>query len=247
MAFEVVLDVDRRELEGAVFVTGFRGFGMVGYLVSKYLALLLNAKRVGYILTDSMPPVVLIEDDGPGYPYDIYLVEEPKTVIVVNRALPEREHTDEYVWSLAEWASRIKPKAAVLVGGLRVEYKPEDEKHGYRYIANKFYQGPSLEAPQMEAGLGVMGPLALLYIHMDYHQVPAVIFLPYTTAEEADWEAAAFGVKFIANKFLGRDVDVKTLEEMGVKQKELIEQLMKIVQQEEAGESEGKERPGIYM
>ncbi len=246
MSIEVVLDVDRRDLEGAVFVTGFRGFGMVGYLVSKYLALLLNARKIGYILTESMPPVVLIEDDGPGYPYDIYLVDDPKTLIVVNRALPEREHTDEYIWGLADWVSRIKPRVAVLVGGLRVEYKPEEEKFGYRHIENKFYSGPLLEAPKMEAGLGVMGPLALLYMHLDYQQVPAVIFLPYTTAEEADWQAAAFGVKFIAKKFLNAEVDVKTLEEMGIKQRELVEQLMKMLS-EESKEKEGKEKPGIYM
>ncbi|NOZ30418.1 MAG: proteasome assembly chaperone family protein [Crenarchaeota archaeon] len=246
MGVEIVVDVDRRELEGAYFITGFRGFGMIGYLVSKYLALLLGGKKVGYILTDAMPPVVLIEDDGPGYPYDIYLVEDPKTVIVVNRALPEREHTDEYIWGLSEWVSRIKPKLAILVGGLRVEYRPEGEEHGYRYIVNKFYKGPELEAPQMEAGLGVMGPLALLYMHLDYFQVPAAIVLPYTTAEEADWTAAAFGVKLIASKFLGKEVDVKTLEEMGVKQRELIEQLMKMVE-EETGKGDDKERPGIYM
>ena len=246
MGVEIVVDVDRRELEGAYFITGFRGFGMIGYLVSKYLALLLGGRKVGYILTDAMPPVVLIEDDGPGYPYDIYLVEDPKTVIVVNRALPEREHTDEYIWGLSEWVSRIKPKLAILVGGLRVEYKPEGEEHGYRYIVNKFYKGPELEAPQMEAGLGVMGPLALRYMHLDYFQVPAAIVLPYTTAEEADWTAAAFGVKLIASKFLGKEVDVKTLEEMGVKQRELIEQLMKMVE-EETGKGDDKERPGIYM
>lgn len=198
MGVELVVDVDRRELEGAIFVTGFRGFGMVGYLVSKYLALLLGGRKIGYIITDSMPPLVLIEDDGPGYPYDIYLVEEPRTVIVVNRALPEREHTDEYVWGLSEWVSRIKPRLAVLVGGLRVEYRPEGEEYGYRYIVNKFYNGPQLEAPPMEAGLGVMGPLALLYMHLDYFQVPAAIVLPYTSAEDVDWTAAAFGVKLIA-------------------------------------------------
>ena len=246
MSVEVVVDVDRRELEGAVFVTGFRGFGMVGYLVSKYLALLMGGKKIGYILTESTPPVVLIEDDGPGYPYDIYLVEDPRTVIVVNRALPEREHTDEYIWGLSEWVSRFKPRVAVLVGGLRVEYRPEGEEHGYRYIANKFYRGPELEAPSMETGLGVMGPLALLYMHLDYFQVPAAIVLPYTTAEEADWTAAAFGVKLVAKKFLGRDVDVKSLEDMGVKQRELVEQLMRMIE-EESRRGEDKERPGIYM
>ncbi len=248
MGVEVVLDIDRRSLEGAVFVTGFRGFGMVGYLVSKYLALLLGARKVGYILAEHTPPMVLIEDDGPGYPYDIYYSEDPKAVIVVNRALPEREHTDEYTFGLAEWVSRIRPSTAVLVGGLRVEYRPEDEEHGYRYISNKFYRGPEIEAPEMEKGLGVMGPLALLYMHLDYFGVPSVIVLPYTTAEDVDWQAAAFGVKLVAKKFLGKEVGVEMLEEMASKQREIAEQILKMIAEELEGKEEGeRERSGIYM
>jgi len=247
--FRIVLDVDEEELRGAVLVTGFRGFGMVGYLVSKYLALLLKAEKVGYILTSQTPPMILVEEDGVGFPFDIYLVREPvRTIIIVNRALPEREKMDEYVEGVAEWASRIGVKYSVLTGGLSRDYKPEEEKYGYRYVANRFYQGPELEAPVMEEGLGVMGPLALLYVYMDYYKVPALIVLPYSTVEEVDYAAAAVGVKLIAEKMLGVEVDVSKLEELAAKHKEMIESILRLMMGEEGGEEEEKkEGSGMYM
>jgi len=247
--FRIVLDVDEDELRDAVLVTGFRGFGMVGYLVSKYLALLLKAEKVGYILTSQTPPMILVEEDGVGFPFDIYLVREPvKTIIIVNRALPEREKMDEYVEGVARWASRIGVKYSVLTGGLSRDYKPDEEKYGYRYVANRFYEGPQLEAPVMEEGLGVMGPLALLYVYMDYYKVPAVIVLPYSTVEEVDYAAAAVGVKLIAEKMLGVEVDVSKLEELAAKHKEMIESILRLMMGEEGGgEEEKKEGSGMYM
>jgi len=247
--FRIVLGVDEEELRGAVLVTGFRGFGMVGYLVSKYLALLLKAEKVGYILTSHTPPMILVEEDGTGFPFDIYLVREPvKTVIIVNRALPEREHMDEYVEGVARWARRIGVKYSVLTGGLSRDYRQDEEKHGYRYLANRFYRGPELEAPQMEEGLGVMGPLALLYIYMDYYGVPAVIVLPYSAVEEVDYAAAAVGVKLIAEKMLGVQVDVSKLEELAVKHREMVESIISLMMgEQEASEEEKREGSGMYM
>ena len=247
--FRVFLEVDEEELRGSVLVTGFRGFGMVGYLVSKYLALLLEAEKVGYILTRHTPPMILVEEDGTGFPFDIYFVREPvKTVIVVNRALPEREHMDEYVEGLARWASRIGVRFAVLTGGLSRDYRPEDEKYGYRHVANRFYEGPALDAPRMEEGLGVMGPLALLFVYMDYYRVPAVIVLPYSAVEEIDYSAAAVGVKLVAEKMLGVMVDVSQLEEKAARHREMLESLLSMMmgEQEQASEDR-REGSGMYM
>jgi len=245
---EVVVDLDRRDLRGAVLVTGFRGFGMVGYMVSKHLALLLKARKVGYILLERNPPMVFMEEDGVGFPFDVYYVEEPRTVIVVNRALPERELIDEYAAGLASWASRVGVRFSVLVGGLSREYKPEEDKYGYRYVANRFYDGPKLDAPVMEEGLGVMGPLAMLYIYMDYFSVPSVIVLPYSAVEEVDYTAAALGVKIVAEKLLGVKVDVSELEQLAEKQREVIRTLMMLAEASaQEGEEEKKEGSGMYM
>ena len=241
----IVVDLDRGDLRGAVLVTGFRGFGMIGYLVSKYLALLLKAEKVGYILLDSNPPMILVEEDGVGYPFDIYYSRDPKAVIIVNRALPEKEFMDDYAEGVAAWASRVGVRYSVLVGGLSRDYRPEDDKHGYRYLANRFYDGPTLEAPTMEEGLGVMGPLALLYIYMDYYSVPSIIVLPYSAVEEADYKAAALGVRLVASKLLGVEVDTSILDELAERQRETLEQLLALMREEKREEE--RREGGMYM
>lgn len=233
------------DASGAILVTGFRGFGMVGYMVSKHLAMALGAEKVGYILSRETPPIVLIEEDGAGFPFEIYYSREAGAVIVVNRALPEKEHADDYARTLAEWASRAGVRASVLVGGLSRDFMPSGEEHGYRWIFNPYYHGPMLDAPVMEAGLGVMGPLALLYIYMDYYKIPSVMVLPYSMVDEVDYNAAVRGVRLIAEKIVGAPIDIRGLEEMADKQKEELQKLIRIMS-EQARQQEGEDK-GIYM
>jgi len=244
--FSVVLTEKNLNLEGTVLVTGFRGFGMVGYMVSKHLSLALKARKVGYIVSSPMPPVLLIEEDGAGFPYEIYFSEKARTLIVVNRAIPEREHLDAYASGLAKWAKSKGIGFAVLVGGLSKDFKPHNEKHGYRWISNRYYRGGKLEAPLMEPGLGVMGPLALLYIYMDYYKLPAIMILPYSMVEEVDYDAALVGVNVISEKILGIKPDTASLEEMAIRQKEEMEKTLKLLVEQQKRETSEEER-GIYM
>lgn len=242
-------DLEREDLEGAILVTGFRGFGMVGYLVTKHLALSLGAEKRGLIVTNElMPPVVLIEEDGPGYPFEIYykkLENGKKLVIVVHRQNPEREIQDSYVRALAEWAKSSGVSLMVLVGGLNSDFMPEDEKHGYRWIANK-YAKIELDAPKMEQGLAVIGPLALLYLYAEINGVPAVMLLPYTAADRVDYEAAMRGLKLIGDSILDVKVDLGDVEKIAKMQREAME-MIESMMKERSEEEREKEEGGMYM
>ncbi len=221
---------------------------MVGYIVTKHLALSLGAEKRGYILTDLMPPVVLIEEDGPGYPFEIYykkLENGKKLVVIVHRQNPEREVQDSYVRTLAEWARRNGIALMVLVGGLNSDFMPEDEKHGYRWIANK-YAKVDLDAPTMEQGLAVVGPLALLYMYADINEVPAVMILPYTAADRADYEAAIKGLKIIGDSILQIKVDLGDVEKIAEMQREAMEMIESMLKEKSVAEKE-REEGGMYM
>ena len=234
-------DVDFKD---SVLVTGFRGFGMVGYMVSKHLALILEASKVGYIVTNNLPPVVLIEEDGVGYPFEIYHSERSKVTVIVNRAIPEREDIGSYTRGIAGWAKKNKFKFVVLVGGLNRDFMPENEAYKYRWIANDYYKGPKLDAPLMEAGLGVMGPLAMLYVYLDYYNVPSIMILPYSVVEEVDYDASIRGIQIISEKLLGIKPDTSLLEEMALRQKEEVKRIMQMLSEESQRASEEK---GMYM
>ena len=242
---EIVSDLKREEAEGGVLITGFRGFGLVGYLVSKHLALALKARKRGYILTPYMPPVILIEEDGVGYPFEIYFHDKRRIVIIVHRANPEREVQDDYVRTLADWASELGISLAVLVGGLSDEFKPPEERYGYRWISNRHYVGKRLEAPVMEVGLGVIGPLALLHIYLENRGIPSIMVLPYAAADRSDYDAVAVGLKVISREILGIEISTREVEKMAAQQREFIEYVRRSLE-EQAGERD-EEESGIYM
>ncbi|MEB2836593.1 MAG: PAC2 family protein [Desulfurococcales archaeon] len=245
---EVVLRVPRNLLEGSILVTGFRGFGMVGYLLTKYAAQALGARKAGFILPEGdIPPMIIIESDGPGFPYEIYYSEEPRVVFILNRAMPEREEWTAYTEALASFAAELGVKLAVLAGGLSRDYMPENEEYGYRWIGNSYYLklGGKLPAPQMEEGLGVMGPLATLYILMEYYEIPTLILLPYSMVEEVDYDAVLRGMK-VLSEILGVELKAPALEEAAEKQKAL---LMKLAEMSESGEESPRRRESgpFYM
>jgi len=242
------LKIPREKLKGAILITGFRGFGMVGYLLTKYAAQALNARKVGFILPETeVPPMLIIEEDGPGFPYEVYYTENPKTVFILNRAMPDREEWTPYTESLASFAYEVGIKLAVLAGGLSREYMPEDDKYGYRWIGNTYFlrEGGRLDAPQMEEGLGVMGPLATLYIFLEYYEIPSVIVLPYSMVEEVDYDAVLRGLK-VLSQIIGVELKAPALEEAAERQKAL---LMKLAEMSGSGEESPRKREGgaIYM
>lgn len=245
---EVVTEVPASDLKDSIFVTGFRGFGMVGYMVSKHLALALGAEKIGYVIADKTPPVIFIEEDGVGFPFELYYSKGAKALILVNRAIPDRDHIDEFTRGLVKWLSSIKPKYSILVGGLSKDLKPANEKYGYRWISNKYYTsvGPPLEAPLMGPGLEVVGPLASLYMYMTHYKIPAIMLLPFSIVEGIDYDAAIVGIRVIAEKLLGVKVEITALEQLAVSQRVEMERMLKRIM-EEREEEEGEKRGEIYM
>ncbi|MEN2999652.1 MAG: PAC2 family protein [Acidilobaceae archaeon] len=241
----VMKGINRRELAGSILITGFRGFGMVGYMTSKYLALALKARKVGYVLTEFLPPFIVVEEDGIGYPFEIYYSDKARVTVLVNRALPEREFMDEYTFGIARWISRVGFKYVTLVGGLSREFKPQGDSFGYRWAHNSLYKGPQLEAPQLEVGLGVMGPLALLYVYLDYVKVPATMILPYSFVEGVDYDATLVAIKVISRSLLQQEVSPTELETMANLQRAEAERIIQMVEREV--EKEDQESKGMFM
>ncbi len=240
---------DINELDGSIIVTGFRGFGMVGYLISKYVALGLNSRKIGFIVLKNTPPLILVEEDGVGFPFDIYFDNTNKILTIVNRALPEKEQATEYARAIAGLASMINARFLVLGGGLNKDFMEEVEEHGYRHLPNRFYKGPMPKAPRMEEGLGVMGPLALLFIFSEYYEIPSIIILPYSTVEDVDYDAALRGVEIVGNEILGTEIDTSKLKEEASKYREAREKLASLIvsAQEEVGGERRERHGGMYM
>ena len=243
---ELVLRVPESSLKGSVFITGFPGFGRVGYVVPKYISTSMSLSKAGFFVTPRLPSVIVMEDDGVGFPFEIYYGRAGgrALTVMVNRAVPDPAEQGVFCSELARWVADTGFEFVVLVGGLSREYEPPNEQYGYRWLHNSHYKGPRLRAPLMPSGLGVIGPLALLHIYLEQYGVPSVMVLPFSVVEDVDYDAALVGVRTVLGELLGLQVETSELERLAAKQKEEMEKIAEILAQGRRPERGGT---NIYM
>ncbi len=215
------------DMEGSdLLITGFKGFGAVGYITTLHLVEKLNCKLAGYIVTKYMPEEVTPDNkNNLAAAFTIYScsLSNHKAVIIVNHDVPLPQERTRFAETLVKWAKNIGVHEAVLVGGFDSRFKEGSEV--LRWIATSHYQ-KQLEEPRMQQGLYVIGPLALVLLHAEILGLPAVAILPYAEASRPDPRAAAIAVKRIGELY-GFEVGVEDLLEEARKIEEMINMLEK--------------------
>lgn len=225
---------DKSILRGSVFITGFPGFGLVGYLTSKHIALTLKMEKIGFIKTKYMPETTFyVRDVGLMFPFELYYkeVDGVKLLILVNHSIPHIHERTYFAETIVDWIKEIDVKEAILVGGLDPSVKEyPDEK--YRWIplgpTNRKLDGPMLEERY------VIGPLALTMMFVEANNIPGIAIFPYAEPYRADPKATAVAITIIS-EMLGLKIDVTKLyreaailEEIENRERELIRRVAEL-------------------
>jgi len=212
ISFNKIVNVDLKELKPRYFITGYQGFGMVGYLTTRHVIRELKLQKVGFIKTRYMPEFTLYnKDNGLMYPFEVYAgrAGENNIVAVLHNATPvERERT-LYADYLAFFAKELGVEEVILIGGLDPSLR-EDELEKYRWIpiGNTSIK---LDAKLLE-DRHVIGPLALTMIFMNAYGLKGVTLLSYTELYRPDPKASAVAVD-VLSEILGVKIDTSTLLE----------------------------------
>ncbi|ADI32641.1 proteasome assembly chaperone family protein [Staphylothermus hellenicus] len=226
--------ISREELKDSVFITGYQGFGMVGYLTSRHISLELKLRKIGFIRTRYFPEATLYKKDlGLVFPFELYYgkINDKKLLVLVNHGVPHVRERTSYAEFIGRWLKEIGVSKVILVGGLDPAIKErEDEK--YRWIPLSGYQA-KLDAPILEEK-HVIGPLALTMMFIEAHRIPGVAIFAYTELYRPDPRASAVATSVIAD-MLGLKIDTSKLLEEASKieaVEEKKEELMKAVEGE---------------
>ena len=196
---------------GTVFVTGFAGFGMVGYLTVDYLINKLRPERVGFVITKYLPDTVSYSPSyGIETPFELYLYEN-RVLFLHNRWLPHPLERSYFARAIAKWLKKVKVKYALLVGGLDKSFQ-KDPSSKMMWVKTSHYSGELPEEQSLPEGLHIVGPLALLLAMMEVEGIPALTILPFCESARQDPRAAAVAVDYISRR-LGINVDTKELIE----------------------------------
>lgn len=225
--------IDQKELKDAIFITGFAGFGLVGYLTSRHIAHALKMKKIGFIRTRYIPETTFYTRKlGLVFPFEIYYTSyinnNKKLIVLVNHGFPHTRERADYAETIIQWLKKIGVSEVILVGGLdpSVKEKPDEI---YRWIP----LGKTtikLSAPILEER-HVVGPLALTMMFAEIENIPGVAIFPYAEPYRADPKATAVAVKVIS-EITGIPIDVselykeaKIIEELESKEKELVKKV----------------------
>ncbi len=243
----IVLDegISRDQLRGSVFITGYTGFGLVGYLASRHIAYKLDMVRIGFIETRYMPETTFyISKYGIIYPFELYFKEVDnglKLVVLVNHTIPDTRERALYVKTVSKWVRDIGVCKAILIGGLdpAIRERPSEK---YRWIPIGGFN-EKLSAPILEERY-VVGPLALTMMYLNAYKVPGVVLLSYAEPYRPDPRATAIIVSEIS-RLLDIPIDVgdlyeeaKSMERIESKMEELLEKIY---------ETESKKEHPMYM
>jgi len=188
-------------------ITGFPGFGAVGYITTKYMVEKLRMKRIGYIATPLLPDFTSLEDYGLSLPHEVFIDEYERLVILLNRMNPQKSYINSYVAAVLKLIRELNIGEVLLIGGLDVRFKEGDEE--YRWLKNS-HSHRYLDAPQFIRGPLIVGPLASLLIALELKRVPALAIFPYTEPEIVNHKAAAVALKVI-QQLIGIEIDLSEL------------------------------------
>lgn len=206
-------------------VTGFPGFGAVGYIATKYLVEALRLRRIGYIVSKYMPDVVSIEGERSfSFPHEIYSREGLGLVVLVNSVVPNIHERVEFAEAVVSWSIENRVSEIFLVGGLDPSTRRSPEEL-LRWTGNSWGKRV-LKEEAMEKGLIIVGPLAILLTFTEILGQPSTVILPYAERERPDPRAASVAVRKLS-EILGLEVDVRDL----IRHAETIEDIEKRIRE----------------
>jgi len=219
------------DLKGSLLVTGFMGFGLVGFIATDFLLNKLKPKKIGYFVTKYLPEQVSYsEERGLELPFELYYkeVDGKKILILMNRWIPVTVERFAYADYVVKWAKKRGVEAIYAFGGLDNSYK-EEPKERLRWVKTRHYDGPLPEGKPMTGGLKVIGPLALLLASAEVRGVKALAILPFCESMRQDPRASAVGLQEFA-RIVDLSLDVSELVERAESIESELERLRKMLE-----------------
>jgi len=210
----------------SVFITGFQGFGSVGYITTRYIIAKLNMKLLGHILPPTIPDFTSVEDYGFSMPHEIFYgnVNGTNILVLLNRVNPDKKYLPSFVRSILDLINNLNIREVYLIGGLDMRFREGNEE--FRWVKTSAAGSLEVSGLYFIKGAYIVGPLAALLLELEHKNIPAIAIFPYTEPESIDHRAAAIAVKILSN-ILNLSIDVDEL----MRYAEKVEELEKNIQE----------------
>lgn len=211
MFIKFYLKEDPSILKDKIFVTGFQGIGFAGYIAVSHMIKQLNARPIGYLLSDVLPPIVSMEDNRLALPYTFYAADD--LILLLPEAVPDQRERGVILRRISTWVKARGIKEAVLFGGLMNDFKKNDQELARVAYTSKYDVNSRKDVlpPTIEKGLLVVGPIAMLMAFFEAYEIPTLSILSYVDPNRPDPMGAANAIR-VFSKIYGKEINVDELE-----------------------------------
>jgi uncharacterized protein (TIGR00161 family) len=203
------------DLEGATFVEGFPGIGLVGPMSISYMIDKLAMEYVGFIDGSNFPPLISIHKGEPMPPVRLYYAKESKIITIFAEFAMPLDLVYEIVQTVYGFVIKNKIKKIYSIGGLPVNQGTGAQKAvtGVFGVASK----KALAVAMQKAGLkpiseGVStGVSALLLTKSKVDEIDNINLMVAVQPGIVD-PAYAESAIVCLNKLMSLDIDVSELD-----------------------------------
>lgn len=239
---EFFLFDDKESIKNCTLVTGFYGIGKVGFIAINHMVQRLNAKLIGYIISEYLPPFLSVKDNRLVLPFEIYKFEN--VIFITSYFEPYKYEHRAFARSIVDWAISKELQRLVLIGGLDSRLKVEDDILAKAVITRKYKNEltkPNI--PDLDEGLYITGPMALILMYSEALNFASLGILPYAERSRPDPIAASHAVEII-NDLLGLDCGIDEL----VREAETIEsELQSLEDLMQEDDKESSKNQGMFL
>lgn len=206
--------------KNSIIIEGFPGFGLVGTIATEFLIEHLEAKQIGTIELEEVPPVTAIHDSNVVDPLGIFY--DKKHNIIILHALTSVTGVE---WKLADiiakLAKDIKAKEIISLEGVGGGDLPTEVKkvNAYYFTSNKKDGFKKTGFKPLKEGI-IMGVTGALLLKKEGLNLSCVF--AETHSSLPDSRAAAKAIE-VLDQYLGLKVDYKPL----IKKAEVFESKIK--------------------
>lgn len=245
---EVKFLKDSASLKGYTFIEGFPGIGLVGPMAISYIIDKMNMKYIGYLISDSFPPLVSIHHSEPMPSVRIYSSDKDKIVTIFAEFAIPIEMIAELANVVYQFIQKNGISSVYSIGGVPSDQEEEELSVPFIIASNQTLMKSGLTAglKPIEEGVATgVSALILVKAVMDKGQ-DTCIMVP-VRQNIIDPTTAEMAIQSL-NKLINLNIDITDLDkeakmvqakikELIAKHRESHESLKKVGQVDDEGPS----------
>jgi uncharacterized protein len=212
------------KLSGYTMIEGFPGAGLVGPMTNSYMVEKLKMDYIGYIESNSFPPISVIHENQPMFPVRIYKSDKYKLVIVISEFTIPSEVIYDLSEELIGFVKKSEISSIISIGGMP---STKDVNEAYAVSSDNDFTKKITSAGINRINEGVVaGVSGILLSKCPEYKIPIMgILIPInpTIMDPKYAEVAIINLK----KLMEIDINVDELEEESKKLQAKVKEMLK--------------------